>query len=275
MRDVYIKSGKKQKSRMSRDLVAQIHALDPPGRFLKRNAITNEWEEVADEYAREKCSQCLRDAVSEMKGMDASSASAATTSSAGDVASPVIFPPAPANNTTPTPPTREKQLAYSSVMSTPRASNLTTKKNVSTFAHSDDDDIPLMPPLISSDLPFQKRARTNTADDNVHAHTGSSDHDNNRDQEESRQEVDANSSPADQYNIPLFAAGGGDSDSSLPTASFDHCEQDFALFQEDDFLNDCMGSMDLGRVDDAPGTATEMTSTTKDDPSYEFCTEFF
>lgn len=48
---------------MSRKLVKDVHAMNPPGRFLKRNQITSAWEIVDDEYAREKASQCLRDAV--------------------------------------------------------------------------------------------------------------------------------------------------------------------------------------------------------------------
>lgn len=38
--------------------------MTPPGRFLKKNNITGEWEDVGDEVAREKASQALRDAVS-------------------------------------------------------------------------------------------------------------------------------------------------------------------------------------------------------------------
>lgn len=63
----YMSSTKKAKSQISRDLVAAVHAMNPPGRFLKQQHNLNEWEEVDDERAREKCSQCLRDAVSEIR----------------------------------------------------------------------------------------------------------------------------------------------------------------------------------------------------------------
>lgn len=68
MRDDYKASAKKGKSDMSRDLVQQVRDLTPPGRFLKRNPITNDWEDVGDDIAREKISQVLRDAVSEHSG---------------------------------------------------------------------------------------------------------------------------------------------------------------------------------------------------------------
>ncbi|CAB9500001.1 expressed unknown protein [Seminavis robusta] len=63
LRQAYIKSSKKDKSQMSRDLVKRVQAMTPPGRFLKRNNTSNGWEVVDEEYAREKASQCLRDAV--------------------------------------------------------------------------------------------------------------------------------------------------------------------------------------------------------------------
>ena len=40
---------------MSRDLVQKVR--DYGGRFLKRNPVTNAWEDVGDEIAREKVSQ--------------------------------------------------------------------------------------------------------------------------------------------------------------------------------------------------------------------------
>jgi len=68
MRDRYKASAKKGKSNMSRELVQNVRDLDPPGRFLKRNPVTSDWEDVGDEIAREKVSQVLRDAVSEWTG---------------------------------------------------------------------------------------------------------------------------------------------------------------------------------------------------------------
>jgi len=68
MREEYRKLAKKGKSNMSRDLVQAIRDLTPPGRFIKRNPVTNAWEDVGDDIAREKVSQALRDALSEHCG---------------------------------------------------------------------------------------------------------------------------------------------------------------------------------------------------------------
>ncbi len=62
---LYSQSSKKDKSRISRELVNHIRSLDPSGHFLKKNTIKKCWEDVGDEVAREKASQALRDAVSE------------------------------------------------------------------------------------------------------------------------------------------------------------------------------------------------------------------
>mmetsp|Transcript_12531 Transcript_12531/g.23515 ORF Transcript_12531/g.23515 Transcript_12531/m.23515 type:complete len:552 (+) Transcript_12531:734-2389(+) len=60
----YCKATKKQKSNMSRELVHRIRNLSPPGRFLRKCAHSDEWEDAGDAVAREKVSQALRDAVS-------------------------------------------------------------------------------------------------------------------------------------------------------------------------------------------------------------------
>lgn len=65
-RENYRLSSKKGKSQISRDIVAYVRNLDPPGRFLKKEA-NGEWEDVGDDVAREKVSQVLRDAVSNMQ----------------------------------------------------------------------------------------------------------------------------------------------------------------------------------------------------------------
>jgi hypothetical protein len=62
LREDYIRASKKEKSQISRDLVKKVHAMDPPGRFLLRNRVTLAWEIVDIAHAREKASQCLRDA---------------------------------------------------------------------------------------------------------------------------------------------------------------------------------------------------------------------
>eukprot|EP00551_Chaetoceros_affinis_P010271 CAMPEP_0203681546 /NCGR_PEP_ID=MMETSP0090-20130426/43036_1 /ASSEMBLY_ACC=CAM_ASM_001088 /TAXON_ID=426623 /ORGANISM="Chaetoceros affinis, Strain CCMP159" /LENGTH=418 /DNA_ID=CAMNT_0050550061 /DNA_START=93 /DNA_END=1345 /DNA_ORIENTATION=+ len=59
----YRDSSKLQKSEISKGMVRHVGNLDPPGRFLKKNTASERWEEVNVMIAREKASQCLRDAV--------------------------------------------------------------------------------------------------------------------------------------------------------------------------------------------------------------------
>lgn len=59
----YRLSTKKGKSAISRQLVKQMRDLNPPARFLKKEADSGEWVEVGEDTAREKASQVLRDAV--------------------------------------------------------------------------------------------------------------------------------------------------------------------------------------------------------------------
>lgn len=59
----YSTSSKKIKSNIARGLVMKVRNMQPAGRFLKRNPVTTAWEDVGNEYAREKASQVLRDAV--------------------------------------------------------------------------------------------------------------------------------------------------------------------------------------------------------------------
>jgi hypothetical protein len=64
----YSKATKKQKSNMSRELVLRIRNMSPPGRFLRKCALSDDWEDAGDAVAREKVSQALRDAVSSRGG---------------------------------------------------------------------------------------------------------------------------------------------------------------------------------------------------------------
>mmetsp|Transcript_22263 Transcript_22263/g.33781 ORF Transcript_22263/g.33781 Transcript_22263/m.33781 type:complete len:325 (-) Transcript_22263:212-1186(-) len=74
----YQASSKQGKANLSRQLVQQIHVLNPRGRFLRKADVSyaggkkksknkSEWVEVSDEYAKEKVSQVLRDAISGVK----------------------------------------------------------------------------------------------------------------------------------------------------------------------------------------------------------------
>ena len=57
----YINSSKIEKSRISKEMVNYVMSMNPPGRFLRRVGLEN-YEEVGFVVAREKASQCLRDA---------------------------------------------------------------------------------------------------------------------------------------------------------------------------------------------------------------------
>lgn len=63
----YTKADKKQKSNISVQLVAQVQAMTPAGRFLKKDPKSLTWKLVPNDLAREKASQCLRDAVAMLK----------------------------------------------------------------------------------------------------------------------------------------------------------------------------------------------------------------
>ena len=49
-----------EKTRITCEIVSAIRSHRPGGRFLKINADTNKWDDVGDEYAREKVSHALR-----------------------------------------------------------------------------------------------------------------------------------------------------------------------------------------------------------------------
>jgi len=59
----YQKATKKEKGAISREILLEIHSMEPAGRFLQKNYIANAWEVVADSVAREKVCQSLRDAL--------------------------------------------------------------------------------------------------------------------------------------------------------------------------------------------------------------------
>ena len=64
----YIRSSKREKSRFSRLMVDIVTQKEPPGRFLKHVVGKNDvFEEVHHSCAREKTSQCLRDAARSFK----------------------------------------------------------------------------------------------------------------------------------------------------------------------------------------------------------------
>mmetsp|Transcript_7459 Transcript_7459/g.13061 ORF Transcript_7459/g.13061 Transcript_7459/m.13061 type:complete len:375 (-) Transcript_7459:269-1393(-) len=66
--DVYLTSTKKQKMSISRSIVNKIHTeLNPPGKFLEKQAETGLWHEVANKRALEKTAQALRDGAAPLR----------------------------------------------------------------------------------------------------------------------------------------------------------------------------------------------------------------
>ncbi len=64
----YSQSTKLEKSQISRTLMMSVKQMNPPGRFLKKE--NHCWVEVDEYVAREKASQCLRDAVSSLQKVE-------------------------------------------------------------------------------------------------------------------------------------------------------------------------------------------------------------
>ena len=52
---------KREKRLIASSIVAEIRSLNPPGRFLTRDAKTGRWRDIGDEKARDKTSQALRE----------------------------------------------------------------------------------------------------------------------------------------------------------------------------------------------------------------------
>mmetsp|Transcript_16694 Transcript_16694/g.23540 ORF Transcript_16694/g.23540 Transcript_16694/m.23540 type:complete len:495 (+) Transcript_16694:257-1741(+) len=66
--EAYLLASKREKAGVARDIVDSIRALDPPGRFLKKDAKhPNTWVEIGDRKAREKTSQALREGAPELR----------------------------------------------------------------------------------------------------------------------------------------------------------------------------------------------------------------
>jgi len=86
----YQKASKKGKSQISRELVDAVRKMNPPGRFLRKQAGgSSKWEDVGDDVAREKTSQVLRDAIHAVKCFSGDSVSSRSTLSPA-VSSPAV-----------------------------------------------------------------------------------------------------------------------------------------------------------------------------------------
>ena len=93
-------STKKQKMMISRAVVEEVKTkLNPPGRFLEKNAETGLWHEVTDKRALEKTAQAFRDGSAhlrqklpdEVSDSASDSASFSEALSKGDVSSSKSF----------------------------------------------------------------------------------------------------------------------------------------------------------------------------------------
>jgi hypothetical protein len=62
----YLLATKRQKAGVAREIVNMVRGLDPPGRFLKKDA-NGVWVEIGDRKAREKTSQALREGAPELR----------------------------------------------------------------------------------------------------------------------------------------------------------------------------------------------------------------
>lgn len=65
-RESYLLATKREKAGVARQIVEAVRALDPPGRFLKKDS-NGMWVEIGDRKAREKTSQALRENAPELR----------------------------------------------------------------------------------------------------------------------------------------------------------------------------------------------------------------
>eukprot|EP00978_Attheya_sp_CCMP212_P014389 scaffold36555_cov51-Attheya_sp.AAC.6 len=63
---VYVTCPKAQKGKYSRLIVDQIFAMDPPGRFLKKDSETKQWGDIGEKKALDKTRQALREGAPEL-----------------------------------------------------------------------------------------------------------------------------------------------------------------------------------------------------------------
>jgi hypothetical protein len=61
LKELYLSIGKREKMTVSRAIVKQVRAMNPPGRFLERDPESGRYFDVGDKKAIEKTSQALRD----------------------------------------------------------------------------------------------------------------------------------------------------------------------------------------------------------------------
>mmetsp|Transcript_21370 Transcript_21370/g.29741 ORF Transcript_21370/g.29741 Transcript_21370/m.29741 type:complete len:466 (-) Transcript_21370:248-1645(-) len=80
--EAYLLASKREKAGVARDIVDSIRQLQPPGRFLKKDAKNpNTWIEIGDRKAREKTSQALREGAPELREVVKSGTTKSSTAS--------------------------------------------------------------------------------------------------------------------------------------------------------------------------------------------------
>ena len=64
---VYMRTAKRKKPMVSRDIVRAVRNQNPPGRFLAKNEQLGLWYDIGDQKAREKTSQALREGAPQIR----------------------------------------------------------------------------------------------------------------------------------------------------------------------------------------------------------------
>ena len=60
LKPTYQQANRTSKSAVAMNVIKDWRALNPPGRFLALNKLTQLWDDIGDGAAREKCSAALR-----------------------------------------------------------------------------------------------------------------------------------------------------------------------------------------------------------------------
>jgi len=63
----YLKSKKRDKPEIAREIVATIRNLTPSGRFLQKNEVSGDWDDIGDLNAQKKTSQALREGAPDIR----------------------------------------------------------------------------------------------------------------------------------------------------------------------------------------------------------------
>lgn len=84
---------KREKRRIASSIVSEIHALNPPGRFLTKDLRSGHWVNIGKEKAREKTAQALRENLPAIRAKE--KAEVENSAAAPDPNPPPMLPPPP------------------------------------------------------------------------------------------------------------------------------------------------------------------------------------